>query len=1106
MTTTERFQNIPDFYSSRQECLNANKNDEQTNPRYTYFTQTHFTAGDEEQFEYYRDAKNYNVCMKEISLHSNIFKDQLYKEWDKYKNLDATAVINTFRYIFHKFKKGIFVKIANNKLVVFLPFSKSCYTNEWSKQINIDPKFKDLFSFLKYVSELGGHNFNGKGINTDVEQWYGNNCIIRYDTTRIGKYYYPTEGDTNIGNMKNMLEVLCKERKLPDIEFFINRRDFPLLTRDSTEPYNNIWNTYDKQLISHNYPQYVPILSMSTSDRYADIAIPTYEDWARVQSLHNVWFPRSCSDYNTNFNKDWSSKKPTAVFRGGSTGCGVTIETNMRLKLSYLSHVTKPDTNGIPYLDAGITKWNLRPRKIQNEKYLKTIDIKTLPFRKVPFLSPLEQSNYKYIINVDGHVSAFRLSLELNMGCVILLVKSNWKMWFSNLLIPYTHYVPVKPDLSDLIDQIKWCRDNDEKCQEIVSNAQTFFNTYLQRDGIMDYIQKILSDLKDEIGIYLYNSEDPLTVQINNELESFSYKFPETNKTINDINSVPSIGRCYGKLQGIHWIVNMVLSSNDFENIAVKDTTYDFKNKLGAVTKWRMADFDFILKSTTDSQKTFEHIHDAYVGLNGINNLTKLIPNFAYMFGYYNSGDGRANAIVEYIHGETLYEYIRSDMFKFDEYLVIIIQLCLAIEVAQKHCALVHYDLTPWNIILQRLSGDPISIDYMISYDKILRIKTNIIPIIIDYGKSHIINNQTHHGFINMFEVNTYQDILTLLIKSIDQIVTTKVLNKKDFHNLLYLSNFISGTSYRKDKFISANSVREFMKKAGKYSCLISSKDGLDHLNPMELIKYIYRLKSEYPLVLNSFGNARGEIHEIMDKSNARQVFEYTLSSNIKEKIESYVNVFVRLKGCSLPLSDNLFLNYYAAQSIESNLLSLRDNMLYFLKRENIVDDKYVVIFENTLAFIRNVYEKKISCIKKKNVEYNISDISTNVIKCPYTKETFLTPKVMFDYIKNNENVEINDITEYKNIIENVLINMGAFKLKDDDKKYYMNIFDKLLNSNSSAMLNNNANIKTSRTLSLQIYVKDKQKLSSILPKNTNRCRDSIEYLDIYEKILKLLY
>ena len=1110
MTTTEIFQNIPDFYLSRQECLTKNKNDEQTNPRYAYFTQSHFTAGDEEQFEYYRDAKNYSVCMEDIPLKYNIFKDHLLNEWFKYKDLDATAVINTFRYIFHKFKKGIFVKIANNKLVVFLPFSKSCYTNEWSKQINIDPKFKDLFSFLKYVSELGGYNFNSKSINTDIEQWYGNNCIIRYDMNKVGKYgkYYPTEGDTNIGTIKNMLETLCKERKLPDIEFFINRRDFPLLTKDGTEPYNNMWDTYDKPLISHNYSKYSPILSMSTSDKYADVAIPTYEDWARVQSLQNIWFPKSCADYNTNFNKDWHSKKPTAVFRGGSTGCGVTIETNPRLKLAYLSHITKPDDKGIPYLDSGITKWNLRPRKIHGEKYLKTIEINKLPFRKISFLTPLEQSNYKYIINVDGHVSAFRLSLELNMGSVILIIESNWKMWFKDMLIPYKHFVPVKSDMSDLIDQIKWCRNNDDKCQEIVANAQLFFNTYLQRDGIIDYMQKILINLKSEMGIYLYNNLDPLTILINNELTSFSYKFPETNKTINDIKKSPSIGRCYGKLQGIHWVINMILSSSNFENVAIKDNNYIFKNKLSTVTKWNIANFDFILKSTTDTQKKMEHIHDAYVGLNAINDLTKIIPNFAYIFGYYTSEDGRSNVIVEYIHGETLYDYIRSEYFKFDEYLLIIIQLCLALEVAQKKCALVHYDLTPWNIILQRIPGDPIKIDYVLSNDKILRIKTNIIPVIIDYGKSHVISNQEHHGFINMFGFNTFQDILTLLIKSIDQIVSIQ-LSQKDFQNLLYLSNFISGTEYKKDKFTNANSLRDFVKKTGKYSCLISdNKYDLYKLKPIDLITYIYKLKSEYSLLLNSFGNARGEIYQIMDKSNSRQVFDYILSNTVEEKLNSYINVFSRLKTSTLPLSDNLFLNYYAAQKLENNLLSVRDNMVYFLETESIVDDvKYHKIVTNTLNFIKKMYEQRINDVKNKskNIKYTINDVFSIVSENPYTKETFLTPNIMFEYLKKYENVEINDVSEYKEIVENVLINTGTYKLCDEDIKYYLNIFSNLLKTSNTTMLNNNADIKTSRLLSLEIYSNDKQKLNGIILNDNNNCAKILEYLDIYDKILKML-
>jgi hypothetical protein len=1100
MTTTERFQKVPDFYPSRQECLDANKNEEQTNPRYSYFTQTHFTAGDEEQFEQYRDAKNYNICTKDVSLESNIFKDKEFKEWSKYKNIDATAVINTFRYIFHKFKKGIFVKIANNKLDVFLPFSKSCYTNEWSKQINVDPKFKDLFSFLKYVSELGGYNFNGKSILTDTERWYGNNCIIRYDMNRVGKGYYLSEGDSNIGNMKNMLEVLCSKRQIPDIEFFINRRDFPLLTRDGTEPYNNLWDTYDKPLISHSYSQYVPILSMCTSDRYADITMPTYEDWARVQSPYNVWFPKSCIEYNLEFNKNWSSKKPTAVFRGGSTGCGVTIDTNSRLKLAYLSSITPNDKDGVPYLDAGITKWNLRPRKIQGEKYLQTIDIKKLPFGKASFLTPLEQSNYKYIVNVDGHVSAFRLSLELNMGCVILMVDSNWKMWYKDMLVPYIHYVPVKKDLSDLIEQIKWCRENDDKCQEIVSNAQSFFDTYLQRDGILDYMQKLLVYLKEEMGIYLYNEDNPLHVQIEEELGSFSYDFPKTNKTIVDINQVPSIGRCYGKLQGVHWIVNMVISSSNFEKVAVRDEKYSENNKLSSVTKWKMAGFDFIVKSTTDSNKKLEHIHDTYVGINAINDIAKTIPNFAYTFGYYEN-EKNVNVIVEYIQGKTLFEYINSNEFRFDEYLMIVIQVCLAIEIAQQKCCLVHYDLTPWNIVLQRIPGNPISIDYVLSHDKVLRIKTNIIPVIIDYGKSHAVINQEHHGFINMFDFSTVQDILTLLIKSIDQIVTTKQLDKKDFHNLIYLANFVSNTEYRREPFKNAVSVREFMKKAGKYACMISDeKYDLKSRTPMDLVDYIVKIQSEYQLIKNSLDKASGKIIEIMDKNNGRQVFDYILSSSKDDRINSYINVFVRVKSCTLPLFDNLFLNYYAAQSIENNLVSVRENMIQFLKRENILDKKYEVICLNTLKFIKKLYEERINEIKIKKVEYEIKPIFDSLIVSPYTKETFLLPNVMFEYVKTHLDIEINDMSEYKEIVQKVLLNDGIYKLNYEDKLYYLDMFSKILNTSSINMINNNANIKTSRNVCKKLYSKDSEKLLSVLGDNESCSSEVSEYLKSYER------
>ena len=256
MTTTIEFQSNPDFYTTQEECAeNLRKRPDATNPRYKNFTQTHFTAGDEEQFQTYRDTTNGNICKEDISLNTNLFVDQPFPKWEKYKDVQVTAVNNTFKYIFHKFKKGIFVKIVNNKLKVFLPFSNENFTNEWSDKIKVDPsKYSSINDFLKFVSAQQGYTFHPRSVNSNIEQWYANNCLIRFDFR---------EGDSNVGNVKNMLETLCSKREIPDVEFFINRRDFPILTRDNTEPYNNIWG--NKPLVSHNYPKYIPILSETTS-------------------------------------------------------------------------------------------------------------------------------------------------------------------------------------------------------------------------------------------------------------------------------------------------------------------------------------------------------------------------------------------------------------------------------------------------------------------------------------------------------------------------------------------------------------------------------------------------------------------------------------------------------------------------------------------------------------------------------------------------------------------------------------------------------------------------------------------------------------------------
>jgi len=125
---------------------------------------------------------------------------------------------------------------------------------------------------------------------------------------------------------------------------------------------------------------------------------------------------------------DWSQKKPIAVFRAGSpTGCGYTNETNMRLKISGLS---------LPFLDAGIVAVGSRSLKFDPKEGLGFLDTDLKP---VPFLNLKQQSEYKYIVHIDGNVAAYRLLKFMLLGSVILKVKGKYTLWYEHLLKPGVH-------------------------------------------------------------------------------------------------------------------------------------------------------------------------------------------------------------------------------------------------------------------------------------------------------------------------------------------------------------------------------------------------------------------------------------------------------------------------------------------------------------------------------------------------------------------------------------------------------------------------------------------------------------------------------------------
>jgi len=496
-------------FETELECKKNIKN-VSLNPKYKFFKQIFKTAGDNTQVRQWIIKKKLEIDkIKTINntninnLDNNIFinKDNLNKinkeiirrlNLQIYKNIDDQSFLNTLRYLFYKIGTGIFVKIKSNELVMFSPFRNVNYKNNWSKFIKFNKNDKNIINYYKKKKK---EYIYIRQISYRIDEWRALNCKMNND---LDKY----ENDTYWMEIKQLIKYICKHRKIDDVEFFINKRDVPYLKDNFTEPFNHIYNSKNYPLTSYKYDKYCPILSFSSDLDFADLIIPTADDWNLINKKYylnqcnKTWMDQEDIELN------WDKKTPTAFFRGTATGCGKTIETNPRLNISYLSKIWEENDSynknnpidNIKYLDAGVTSWNISDKKYTNEN-LSYINPAELPFKKSSKVPMSKQTRYKYLVNIDGNGVAYRFTRELSFKSVILKVDSTKEMWYFPLLEPYVHYVPIKEDLSDLADKIEWCKKNDEKCRIISENAYNFYQKYINKNGIADYCQYLFNSI-----------------------------------------------------------------------------------------------------------------------------------------------------------------------------------------------------------------------------------------------------------------------------------------------------------------------------------------------------------------------------------------------------------------------------------------------------------------------------------------------------------------------------------------------------------------------------------------------------------------------------------
>lgn len=166
----------------------------------------------------------------------------------------------------------------------------------------------------------------------------------------------------------------------------------------------------------------------------------------------------------------WHDRSSTIVWRGSSSGMGTydpilgghspALATERLLLCLALLNV--PDT------DAGVSAL---PRREVAYEVLEEHGIGRPPIPEASWLGR------KFAIDIDGQTNTWsNLIVRLHYGCCVLKVqsRSNYRQWYYDRLRPWEHYVPVKPDQSDLLEKIDWVRSNDAEASRIAARGQAF--------------------------------------------------------------------------------------------------------------------------------------------------------------------------------------------------------------------------------------------------------------------------------------------------------------------------------------------------------------------------------------------------------------------------------------------------------------------------------------------------------------------------------------------------------------------------------------------------------------------------------------------------------
>lgn len=221
-----------------------------------------------------------------------------------------------------------------------------------------------------------------------------------------------------------------------------------------------------------------------------DILI-TFTDYPKNKLVYNLYKKFFCTTTLNNKNNNQSLSFPCPYSDGWpETG----LDSSDELIKYFYENKNTPEINKIFWIGANTHPSRMTLKKIAEENP-EIFDVSVMEWNransnklksKTIYVSLPDHAKYKYLIDCPGYGYSARLKWLLASGRPVFMVERDSVEWWHKLIKPFEHYIPVKVDLSDLLDKYNMIENDPALYEKISANAKKFAIENLLLDKQID--------------------------------------------------------------------------------------------------------------------------------------------------------------------------------------------------------------------------------------------------------------------------------------------------------------------------------------------------------------------------------------------------------------------------------------------------------------------------------------------------------------------------------------------------------------------------------------------------------------------------------------------